>query len=69
MVNEMTDKKLKVKDLQKHYYTKDDRFYTTNEIISKPVIKGEWIPYNEYVRVLTQLIKLKNKYSKTKRDD
>lgn len=52
--------KLKIKDLQKHFYTQDDRFYTTKEIMTKPVIQGEWIPYREYVRVLTQLVKLRN---------
>lgn len=54
-------KKVKVKDLQRHYYTDDDRFYTTKEIMKKPIIDGEWIPYNEYIKVLIQLVKLKNK--------
>jgi hypothetical protein len=56
--------KIKVKDLQRHYYTEDDRFYTTKDIMEKPVVKGEWIPYKEYIRVLTQLVKMKNKYEK-----
>jgi len=54
-------KKLKIRDLQRHYYTDDNRFYTTKEIMNKPIIDGDWIPYNEYKRVLIQLVKLKNK--------
>jgi hypothetical protein len=53
--------KIKIKDLQRHFYTEDDRFYTTKEIMEKPIVQGEWIPYREYVRVLKQLVKLKNK--------
>jgi len=55
---------IKGKDLQRHYYTEDDRFYTTKEIMEKPVVQGQWIPYLEYMRVLKQLAKAKNKLSK-----
>ena len=70
----MKKRLLKVKDLQNYYYTEDDRFYTTKEIRTKPVIDGKWIPYKEYdgkwipykeyIRVLIQLVKLKNKLIK-----
>lgn len=60
-------KKLKIKDLEKHFYTEDDRFYTTKEIMKKPIVQGNWIPYNEYVRILTQLVRIKNKQVVRKR--
>lgn len=53
--------KLNINNLQVHYFTKDDRFYTTKEIANRPLSDGEWIPYKEYIRVLIQLVKLKNK--------
>lgn len=62
-----TNNKLNIKNLQCHYFTKDDRFYTTKEIMNRPVVQGEWIPYNEYIRVLVQLIKLKNKHIQARR--
>ena len=63
----MKQKRLKVKDLQRHYYTEDERFYSTKDIITKPVVQGEWIPYQEYIRVLRQLVKLKNLQNQMKR--
>jgi hypothetical protein len=48
----------KISDLQAHYFTNNDNFYSTEEIIEGK-LEGKWIPYAEYLRVLNQIIKLK----------
>ena len=52
----MTKKKITE---QRHYYTADKVSYSSKEI-SENCLEGNWVPYNEYIRVVKKLDLLKS---------
>lgn len=55
----MKMKKLKVKDIQPHFYTEDERFYSSKEI-KQLKDDSAWIPYKDYMSLVIKYVKLKN---------